>query len=152
MKNETHGLGMMLHDAARAVRRAFEERSAAFGLSSAQWRMMVHVCKVGSAPQSRFADLLEVEPISVSRSLDRLEAQGWVTRQNDPGDRRVRLVLPTPKALQAFDHIRTIADEVYGLALAGMTEDEKRILMAGLSTIVTNLAAVENTALDKVAS
>lgn len=140
---------MLLHDAARAMRKAFEERSSAFGLTSAQWRMMVHVCKVGSAPQSRFADLLEIEPISVSRALDRLEAQGWVTRANDPGDRRVRLVLPTAKALQGFDHIRTIADDVYGKALAGMTAAEQSILMAGLTTIVTNLAAAE-TALEKV--
>lgn len=142
---------MLLHDAARAMRKAFEERSAAFGLSSAQWRMMVHVCKVGAAPQSRFADLLEIEPISVSRALDRLEAQGWVTRTNDPGDRRVRLVLPTAKALQGFDHIRTIADQVYDQALAGMTEAEQSILMAGLTAIVTNLAAAE-TALEKVTS
>lgn len=142
---------MLLHDAARAMRKAFEERSAAFGLSSAQWRMMVHVCKVGAAPQSRFADLLEIEPISVSRALDRLEAQGWVTRQNDPGDRRVRLVLPTAKALQGFDHIRTIADQVYDQALAGMTEAEQSILMAGLTAIVTNLAAAE-TALEQVTS
>lgn len=142
---------MLLHDAARAMRKAFEERSAAFGLSSAQWRMMVHVCKVGAAPQSRFADLLEIEPISVSRALDRLEAQGWVTRANDPGDRRVRLVLPTAKALQGFDHIRTIADQVYDQALAGMTEAEQSILMAGLTAIITNLAAAE-TALEKVTS
>jgi MarR family transcriptional regulator for hemolysin len=141
MKTDSPALGLLLHDAARALRRAFEERSAEFGLSSAQWRMMVHVCKVGSAPQSRFADLLEIEPISVSRLLDRMEAQGWVTRDNDPNDRRVRLVLPTDKALQAFDHIKTIAEDVYGQALAGLTEDERRILTMGLCTIVTNLAA-----------
>ena len=133
----------MLHDAARAVRKAFEERSAAFGLSSAQWRLLVHVCKQGLAPQSRFADLLEIEPISVSRLVDRMEAQGWVIRQHDPSDRRVRLVLPTPKALQAFDHIKTIADDVYGHALKGMTDEERRILLAGLSAISTNLALSE---------
>lgn len=141
MKSEITGLGMKLHDAARAVRKAFEERSAAFGLSSAQWRMLVHVCKVGSAPQSRFADLLEIEPISVSRQLDRMEMQGWVTRDADPNDRRVRLVLPTAKALQAFDHIKIIADDVYGHALSGMNDDEKRILMAGLAAIISNLSA-----------
>ena len=140
---ETPGLGLMLHDAARAVRKAFEERSAAFGLSSAQWRLLVHVCKQGSAPQSRFADLLEIEPISISRLVDRMEALGWVTRQHDPSARRVRLVLPTPKALQAFDHIKIIADDVYGYALKGTTDEERRILMAGLSAISTNLALSE---------
>ena len=143
MKTDAPSLGLMLHDAARAVRKAFEERSAAFGLSSAQWRMLVHVCKQGSAPQSRFADLLEIEPISVSRLIDRMEAQGWVTRANDPHDRRVRLVLPTIKALQAFDHIKTIANDVYGDAMSGLTPDEKRILMTGLTTIITNLALTE---------
>ena len=140
MKSETQGLGLLLHDAARAVRKRFEERSAGFGLSSAQWRMMLHVCKMGRAQQSRFADLLEIEPISVSRLLDRMEQQGWVTRENDPSDRRVRLVLPTPKALEAFDHIKAIADEVYAVALAELDEDQRRAIMTGLQTIVSNLS------------
>ncbi len=144
MKSDTPGLGLLLHDAARAVRKRFEERSAAFGLSSGQWRMLVHVAKVGQAPQSRFADLLEIEPITVSRLLDRMEAQGWVTREHDPADRRVRLVLPTPKALQAFDHIKSIGDEVYGEALAGLSEDQRHLLMAGLSAIVSNLSKAES--------
>ena len=151
MNSDNPGLGLLLHDAARAVRRAFEERSAAFGLSSAQWRLLVHVCKLGSAPQSRFADLLEIEPISVSRLLDRMQAQAWVTRTTDPHDRRVRLVLPTPKALQAFVHIKTIADDVYVQALAGMSEDQKRCLTLGLSGIIANLAS-PHTAAEKVTS
>jgi len=143
MKSETQGLGLLLHDAARLLRKRFEARSAAFGLSSAQWRMMVHVCKLGSAPQSRLADLLEIEPISASRLLDRMEQQGWVTRQSDPGDRRVRLVLPTVKALQAFDRIKTIADIVYAEALSGLADDDRRILMSGLSAIVSNFSGCE---------
>jgi DNA-binding MarR family transcriptional regulator len=69
-----------------------------------------------------------------------MEAQAWVTRESDPKDRRVRLVLPTSKALRAFDHIKTIANDVYAQAMTGLTEDEKRILIAGLSAIITNLA------------
>lgn len=87
MNTDVPSLGLTLHDAARAVRKAFEERSSAFGLSSAQWRMLVHVCKQGSAPQSRFADLLEIEPISVSRLIDRMEAQGWPMPQPWPSTR-----------------------------------------------------------------
>ncbi len=143
MKNLTPGLGLLLHDASRAVRKKFEERSAAFGLSSAQWRMMLHVCKMGCATQSRFADLLEIEPISVSRLIDRMEEQGWVTRDNDPSDRRVKLIKPTAKALEAFNHIKSIADEVYAEALAGLTEDQCRELMAGLSAIVVNLSKAD---------
>ena len=147
MKTNTPGLGLLLHDASRAVRKRFEEQSAEFGLSSAAWRMMVNVCKEGCAAQSRFADLLEIEPISVSRLLDRMELQGWITRDNDPKDRRVRLVLPTQKALDAFNHIKSIADEVYADALQGLGEAERLALMTGLSLIVSNLSNPETAAL-----
>ena len=143
MKNLTPGLGLLLHDASRAVRRRFEERSAAFGLSSAQWRMMLHVCRLGGAAQSRFADLLEIEPISVSRLVDRMEEQGWVTRADDPADRRVRLVKPTAKALDAFAHIKSIADLVYDDALAGLDAAQRRDLMAVLTIITENLARAD---------
>lgn len=145
MKNFTPGLGLLLHDASRAVRKRFEARSAAFGLSSAQWRMMLHVCKMGCATQSRFADLLEIEPISVSRLLDRMEEQGWVTRENDPSDRRAKLIKPTVKALEAFNHIKSIADDVYADALAGLSDDQCRELMTGLSAIIFNLSKAEST-------
>ena len=143
MKTSVSGLGLLLHDASRAVRKRFEERGAAFGLSSAQWRMMVHVCKMGCGTQSRFADLLEIEPISVSRLIDRMEEQGWVTRENDPTDRRAKLIKPTAKALDAFNHIKSIADEVYAEALAGLSEDQCRELMTGLSAIIVNLPKAE---------
>lgn len=143
MLMENRSLGLLLHGASRAVRKRFEERSTAFGLTSAQWRMLVHVCKAeteGGAPQSHFADLLEIEPISASRLLDRMEALGWVARAPDPKDRRVRRVLPTPKALEARNHIKSIADEVYAEALAGLPPDDRTRLLDTLTTIVTNLA------------
>ena len=145
MLMETRSLGLLLHTASRAVRKRFEERSSAFGLTSAQWRMLVHVCKAeGGAAQSHFADLLEIEPISVSRLLDRMEALGWVTREADPNDRRVRRVLPTAKALEVRNHIKSIADEVYAEALAGLPPEQLPLLMDALSTIVANLARAED--------
>ncbi|MBI1170728.1 MarR family transcriptional regulator [bacterium] len=141
---ETRSLGLLLHDASRAVRKRFETRSASFGLTSAQWRMLVHVCKTeGGAPQSHFAELLEIEPISVSRLLDRMEAMGWVVRQSDPNDRRVRRVLPTAKALEVHKYIKTIADDVYAEALAGLTAEQRGALLDALGSIIANLARAE---------
>ena len=138
---ESPSLGLLLHDAARAVRKRFETRAALYGLTSAQWRMLVRVCKTqGGAPQSHFAELLEIEPISVSRLLDRMEAMGWVTRSLDPKDRRVRLVLPTAKAMDAFATFKPVADTVYAEALAGMTPDQQRHLTKALALIINNLA------------
>lgn len=142
---EKPSLGLLLHDAARAVRKRFEARAEAYGLTSAQWRMLLRVCKTdGGAPQSHFADLLEIEPISVSRLLDRMEALGWVTRAPDPKDRRVRRVFPTAKALDAFATFKPVADEVYAEALAGIAPDQRATLLDLLAVIVANLAKAED--------
>ena len=75
-------LGFLIHDAQRLMRKRFETRGAAYGLSSAQWRLMVRLVKEeGVEPQARLAELLEIEPISVSRLLDRMEEGGWIERR-----------------------------------------------------------------------
>ncbi len=137
-------LGLLLHDATRAVRKRFEARAVAYGLTSAQWRMLLRVCKAdGGAAQSHLAEMLEIEPISVSRLLDRMEAMGWVTRAPDPKDRRVRRVFPTPKAMGAFASFKPVADKVYAEALAGIDPQQHRQLMDALALIITNLASAE---------
>ena len=141
---ENRSLGLLLHDAARAVRKRFEVRGAAYGLTSAQWRMLVRVCKTeGGAQQSHFAELLEIEPISVSRLLDRMEALGWVTRAADPKDRRVRLVFPTAKAMGVFADFKPIVDEVYAEALEGFTPEQCTALLDALTAIIASLAKAE---------
>ena len=75
-----------------------------------------------------------------------MEAQGWVTRENDPADRRVRRVLPTVKALLAFDHIRAIADDVYAEALGGLSDLQRQDLTMGLTSIINNMSGAEEAA------
>jgi len=135
----TNTLGFLLHDAARLLRRRFERRGAEYGLSSAQWRLLVHLVRQDGASQARLAELLEIEPISVSRLIDRMEQAGWVTRCPDPKDRRVRIIHPTGKALEAFASVKAMAGEVYETALAGLEPREREILMRGLAVIAANL-------------
>ena len=140
MENRSDSLGILLHEAARAVRKAFERRVSHHGLSSAQWRMLVVMTKCGeAATQARLADLLEIEPISVSRLVDRMEASGWVERRTDPQDRRVKLIMPTDRARAVHAEIRAMADEVYGEALAGLTVEQRQALLGGLARVIANL-------------
>lgn len=140
---KTNTLGFLLHDASRLLRRRFEARGQRHGLSSAQWRLLVHLAREGSASQARIAELLEIEPISVSRLVDRMEQAGWVERGSDPNDRRVRLLQPSQKAMDAFEEVRLIAGEIYDRALEGLDAGERALLMRGLETVVANLGRME---------
>jgi DNA-binding MarR family transcriptional regulator len=139
MEKANESLGLLLHETARAVRKAFERRVAPQGLSSAQWRLMVVVVKHGGTTQARLADILEIEPISVSRLIDRMEAAGWVERRPDPQDRRAKIVVPTERAHAAHAEIRALADEVYAEALHGLGAEERRMLVDGLARVLANL-------------
>ena len=138
-----NSLGFLLHDAQRLLRKQFEARGQEFGLSSAQWRMLVLLVKQEGAPQARLAELLEIEPISVSRLLDRMEESGWVERLPDANDRRVRMVFATQQARDAFDKVKSVASDLYDKALAGLSAAEREALLGALRTICDNLSDAE---------
>ncbi len=142
----TERLGFLIHDAARLMRKRFETLGAAYGLSAAQWRLMVRLVKEEGVAQARLAELLEIEPISVSRLLDRMEENGWVERRQDSSDRRVRMIFPTEKSRKAFGEIKSVAGEVFEEALAGLSPEQRRMTILGLTTIVENLSAAETPA------
>ena len=143
------GLGFLIHDSARLLRKRFEKKGSAYGLSAAQWRLLVRLVKEEGVAQARLAELLEIEPISVSRLLDRMEEGGWIERRQDAGDRRVRMIFPTDKSRQAFAAIKSVAGDVYDAALAGLTADEKRALVKGLTAIITNLSDGETPSVEQ---
>lgn len=140
MKTDLDQLGLLLHDGARLIRRRFEQRAASYGLSSAQWRLLVHVLREGGVTQARLAERLEIEPISVSRLVDRMEQAGWVARQPDPGDRRIKVIIATQSTRQLQAEIKAIARSVYAEALAGLAPQARETLLCGLTTLNETLS------------
>lgn len=45
--------------------------------------------------QAFHAERMEIEPINLTRIVDRLEDTGWVDRKSDPVDRRNRILHPS---------------------------------------------------------
>ncbi len=142
-------LGFLIHDSARLLRKRFETKGSSYGLSAAQWRLMVRLVKEEGVAQARLAELLEIEPISVSRLLDRMEEGGWIERRQGAADRRVRMIFPTDKSREAFAAIKSVAGEVYDLALAGLSAEEKQTLVKALNTMITNLSDGETPAAEQ---
>ena len=140
MNTPVEKIGFLIHDAQRLLRRRFDASAAQYGLSSAQWRLMVRVVKEKGVAQARLAEILEIEPISVSRLVDRMEEGGWVQRQADHTDRRVRIVVPTDRSRAVFNEVRQVAGEVFEDALRGLSKEQRHALLHGLETMISNLA------------
>lgn len=140
MKIDSDTLGPLLHDAARLIRRRFEQQTADLGLTSAQWRLLIHVLREDGVTQARLAERLEIEPISVSRLLDRMEQAGWIKRVAHPTDRRVRQIVATEAAEAVGTRLKDSAHSVYQEALEGLSAETQLALIGSLTTITQNLS------------
>jgi MarR family transcriptional regulator, transcriptional regulator for hemolysin len=106
----------LLHDVARLLRVDADKRARANGMTRAQWAILIWLERQPGISQKELAELLEVEPITVARLVDRLEVHGMVERRPDPRDRRIwrlHLKLPAYGALRDINRQRAeMADMV----------------------------------------
>lgn len=141
MKREVpNSLIFLLHDTARLLKNRFEQRRKCETLTRAQWHLTAYLARNEGITQARLADLLEVEPITVCRMVDRMEEAGWVERRADPADRRVRRLYMTDKAWGVFDQMRAIASEVSEDVLGALTPLERATFIALLERVRKNLS------------
>lgn len=131
--------GFVLHETARLLGKRFDQQARRFGLTRAQCAALVFLSRNEGINQAGLADLLEMEPISLARLIDRMEQAGWVARQADPGDRRARLLFMTEKAKPIFDQILLVARETRMEALAGLSDEDRDRLIDLLLRVRANM-------------
>lgn len=141
MELPERNLGFLLHDVARLMRKRFEQNARALGLTRSQCQVLAHLARNEGIQQSGLADILEVEPITLTRLLDRLEEAGLVERRAHATDRRIRQLYLTEKAHPLLADIFTIGAATRAEALAGVAEADRDQLFALLSRMKSNLLA-----------
>lgn len=138
-------LGFHLQDVARLMRRNFNRRLQLTGLdlTQAQWRSIALVAKRPGINQSTLADVLEMQPISVARIIDRMAAAGWMERRPDPDDRRAVCLFVTEKAEPMLKTIKSTATEMRAELTKDIAKDELEKLAELLIVMRENLIAAE---------
>jgi DNA-binding MarR family transcriptional regulator len=139
-------LGFLLADASRLLRRRFERESRDIPMTPAQLRIIARLSRREGLGQAALAGLLDIEPMTLSRHVDRMEASGLVERRPDPSDRRARQLFTTEKSRALLQPMREKAEAIYEQVQAGMSAAERATLIAALETIIANLCASEGAA------
>lgn len=134
-------LGYLLADASRLLRRRFDQESRDLPMTSAQLQIVARLARNEGISQAALAGLLDIEPMTLSRHVDRMEVAGLVVRQPDPGDRRARQLFTTEHARALLAPMRERAAVVYDEALAGVGPEERELLYAVLQSMIENLSA-----------
>ena len=107
-------------ETAHALRKAFDRRAVGLCVTRAQWKVLFRLTRTPGLRQIELADMLDVEPITLSRIVDRLEEAGLVERRADPADRRAWRLHVTQKAQPLVAKLRAVADEMIAEAFAGI--------------------------------
>lgn len=109
-------------------------------LTPSEAGIILHLHIHGSARvQDRLAEDLEVSKPAISKALDALEAKGFVIRQHDPTNRRIRSVVLTPKAEAVAEEVKRIYAQLYSAAAQGLSEEEVQLLTKLAERVSENL-------------
>jgi DNA-binding MarR family transcriptional regulator len=137
----TRELLFLLHDVARLLRLDADKRARAHGMTRAQWVILIWLERQPGISQKELAEILDVEPITVARLIDRLETRGMVERRPDPKDRRVwRLHLCAP-ALPVLREIDEQRAELTRILTDGIDEEMLDITIETLLQMKERLTA-----------
>lgn len=130
-------------ETAHALRKAFDRRASALGVTRAQWKVLFRLTRSPGLRQVELADILDIEPITLTRILDRLEEAGLVERQRDPEDRRAWRLQVTDKAKPLVERLKLLGSELVGEAFADIDRSELDQVRGVLARVRENVAAVQ---------
>jgi MarR family transcriptional regulator for hemolysin len=140
LPNLDRGLGFLVNDVNRLMRREFERRVRGFGLTRPQWILLSHLARDPDVTQGDLAEVLQQEKITVSRQTARLEKNGWLQRYNSTANGRgARQLQLTPKAVEMMARLIEVADQLRLDALSGLPTARREALINDLLQVRTNL-------------
>ena len=131
--------GFILNDVARLLRTYADYKAAQFGITRAQWAVLVRLERSEGLNQTELADMLDLQPITLTRLLDKLSDSGLIERRPDPGDRRAKRLFLTPAARPLLKRLAELGEETMTSTLAGIDPESIEKMVSQLALVKENL-------------
>src|SRR5665213_3119349 len=113
-------IAFQIMDVARMLRTYADQRARQFGISRAQWAVLMRIERTEGLKQTELAEILDLQPISLTRLLDRLAANGLIERRPDPNDRRANRLYLKPAARPLLDQLAELGTDMMATVLDGL--------------------------------
>jgi DNA-binding MarR family transcriptional regulator len=125
-------------ETAHALRKAFDRRAVGLGVTRAQWKVLLKLSRHPDQRQVELADMLDIEPITLTRMVDRLEEAGLVERVADPADRRAWRLRVTATAQPLIEKLKAVGADLAADAFSGIDPKDIEITRQVLARIREN--------------
>jgi len=132
-------IAFTIMDVARLIKTYADQRARQFGISRAQWAVLIRIERNEGQKQSELAELLDLQPISLTRLLDRLAGNGLIERRPDPHDRRANRLYLTPAARPLLARLSDLGADMMETVLAGLDLKSLERMLKELGLMKDNL-------------
>lgn len=137
-------LGFLIGDISRLIRRTFDKRAKAIGVTRPQWRVLTWLQRHEGINQSALADMLELDAMTLCRMVDRLQAAEMVERRPDPADRRAWQLFLTSKGSALTEQLTPIGEQLLQEAMTALTDQDQQQLQDLLELVRCNLQDIDD--------
>ena len=141
---QSREIAVSVVDVARMLKTYADQRAHQFGISRAQWTVLIRLDRCEGLKQSELAEMLDLQPISLTRLLDRLAANGLIERRPDPHDRRANRLYLTPAARPLIEELSHLGEDMMTTVLEGIDDASREQLLRELGVMKDNLRAAIN--------
>ena len=129
----------LLHDVARMLRTCADYAVRPYGMTRAQWAVLAKIERFEGLKQSELAEQMEMQPITLTRLIDRLCDHGWIERRSDDADRRVNRLHLRKAARPLLAKLSGLRSELTATALEGINPSDAHRLLSQLEMIKENV-------------
>ena len=134
-----NSVGYLVQEVARLMRRRFEQEASVHGFTLPQWRALAEIHRRGAIAQVSLAAALDVDQMTVSGIVTRLEKRGLIERRPDPNDSRAKLATLTPAGSTLIANASDVGRTLFESALDGLAQADREAVAAGLRQMRDNL-------------
>jgi DNA-binding MarR family transcriptional regulator len=128
-----------LFETQRMLRLYADRLAVRHGITRAQWAVLAKLERTEGLKQSELAELMEMQPITLTRLIDRLCDNDLIERRADARDRRANRLYLRPAARPLLKRLGELRAEITQASLKHFTADEAQALVAQLDTIKSNV-------------
>lgn len=123
----------------RLIRVYADKEAARYGITRAQWAVLSKVERQEGLKQTELAELLEMQPITLTRLIDKLCDNDWIERRSDENDRRVNRLYLKKAARPLLGKLAGLRSELTATALEGISPADAHRLLTQLESIKENV-------------
>lgn len=131
-------VGYRVYEAHRALFQNLERTLAPFGVTPGEWNALNQLDHHGPLSQKRLAEALQKEQATITRTVDRMQRKGLVTRTPDPKDRRANIVSLTPASQKLLGEIEPHAISAAKGTVAGVSPEDLAVFFRVLDQVKEN--------------